>query len=164
MVGDGQRIAVPAVAELELALEVGAPQLIRGGPFGQRRAARAMARPAAALDQAVAIENRMDGALGRNPDVAVEPPDQELADLARPPVRFLSLQPDNQTFDRLGQLVGVAHRPARPVAQGPKPVRLVTIENLVAGLTGYAEIPADVRHRLAIQQAGDKAKALFHHR
>ncbi len=76
MVGDSQRIAVPAVAELELALEVGAPQIIGVVARGQRRAARAVARPAAALDQAMAIEDRMDGAFSRNPDVAVEPPDQ----------------------------------------------------------------------------------------
>jgi len=123
-----------------------------------------MARPAAALDQAVAIENRMDRAFGRNPDIAVKTPEEELADLACAPVRLLSLQPDNQSLDRLRQLVGVAHRPARPIAQGHQPVLLVTVENLVAGLTRYAEIPADVRHRLAIQQAGYKAKALFHHR
>jgi hypothetical protein len=43
-----------------------------------------VARPAAALDQTVTVENRMDGAFGRNPDVPIEPPDQELADLASP--------------------------------------------------------------------------------
>jgi hypothetical protein len=32
MVGDGQRIAVPAVAQFELALEVGAPQIIGAAP------------------------------------------------------------------------------------------------------------------------------------
>jgi hypothetical protein len=32
----------------------------------ERRAARAMARPAAAPDQAVAIEHRVDGAFGRH--------------------------------------------------------------------------------------------------
>ena len=37
-------------------------------------------------------------------------------------------------------------------------------ENLVAGLPGDTEIPANVRHGLAVQQAGHKAKALFHHR
>src|SRR4029453_10131471 len=48
---------------------------------------------------------------------------------------------------------------------GPKaPVLFVAIEYLVASLTGYPEIPADVRHGLPVQQAGDKAKALFHHR
>ena len=39
MVGDGQRIAVAAVAELELALEVGAPQIVGRGALRQRRAA-----------------------------------------------------------------------------------------------------------------------------
>src|ERR1700688_4003658 len=106
MVGDGQRIAVLAVAELELPLEVSAPQIIGGSPFGQRRAARAVARPAAALDQAVTIENRMDGAFGRNSDVPIEPPDQQFADLARSPMRLLGLQTDDQALDLLRQLIG----------------------------------------------------------
>src|SRR6202022_1829635 len=110
MVGDGQRIAVATVAELELALEVGAPQLVGRGALRQRRAARAMARPAAAPDQAVTIEHRMDGALGRHPDVPIEPPDQELADLARAPVWLLGLEPDNQALDLNRQLIGIAHR------------------------------------------------------
>ena len=63
MIGDRQRITVAAVAQLELALEVDTPQIIGYGALRQRRAARAMARPAAALDQAVTIEDRMDGAL-----------------------------------------------------------------------------------------------------
>ena len=58
MVGDGQRIAVSAIAELELALEIGAPQIIGKRTLRQRRAARAVARPAAALDQAVANRAR----------------------------------------------------------------------------------------------------------
>src|SRR3979409_676446 len=59
MVCDGQRVAVPPVAELELAFEVGAPQVIGHGALGQRRAARAVARPAATLDPALAIESPM---------------------------------------------------------------------------------------------------------
>ena len=62
MIGDGQRIAIASIAELELALEVGAPQIIGSSARGQRRAARAVARPAAALDQAMAVEDGMDGA------------------------------------------------------------------------------------------------------
>src|SRR3954470_13031441 len=106
MIGNGERIAVAAIAEPELALEVGAPQIIGSDTRGQRRAARAVARPAATLDQAVAIENRMDGALGRYSDIAAEPPDQELANLTRAPVRLLGLQPDNQALNLLRQLVG----------------------------------------------------------
>lgn len=93
MVGDGQWVTVLAIAELEFALEVGAPQIIGKRALRQRRAARAVARPAAALDQAVAIEHRMNGALGGNPDVAVEPTHQQFADLAGAPVRLLALQP-----------------------------------------------------------------------
>src|SRR3979411_2659138 len=96
MVCDGQRVAVPPVAEFELAFEVGAPQVIGHGALGQRRAARAGAGPPGTLDQAVAIENRMDGAFGRYSDIAAEPPDQELANLARAPVRLLGLQPGKQ--------------------------------------------------------------------
>ena len=50
----------------------------------------------------------MDGALGRNPDVAIEPPDQQFADLACAPMRLLALEADNQALGWLRQLVGVA--------------------------------------------------------
>src|SRR5262249_62105783 len=115
-VGDGQRIAVAAMTELELALEAGAPQIVGSPARGQRRAARAVARPAAALDQAMAIEHRMDGAFGGNPDIAIEPPNQQFADLARAPVRLLGLQADNQALHLLRELVGIAHPPPLAVA------------------------------------------------
>src|SRR5882672_2640593 len=76
-----------------------------------------VARPAAALDQAMAVEDRMDGALGRNPDIAVQPSDQQFPDLARAPVRLLGLETDNQALDLLRQPVGIAHRPPRSIAQ-----------------------------------------------
>jgi hypothetical protein len=44
-----------------------------------------MARPAAAPDQAVAIEDRMDGALGGTRDIAVEAPDQQSSRMLRAP-------------------------------------------------------------------------------
>ena len=142
MVGDGQRVAIVAVAELELALEVGAPQLVRRRACGQRRAARTMPRAAAALDQPVAVENGMDGALGGDPDIAVEPPHQEFSDLAGAPVRLLALEPDDQALDLRRQLVGVAHRPPRAVAQCLQAVFLVAVEDLVAGLARDPELPA----------------------
>src|SRR6185312_2242349 len=164
MVGDGQWIAVAPIAELELALEVSAPQIIGPSARGQRRAARAMARHAATLDQTVTVENRMDGAFGGKPDIAIEPPDQQFADLARAPVRLLGLQADNQALDLFRQLIGIAHRSPGTIAQGSQSLLPVAIENLVAGLTRYPELPADVRHGLPVQQAGDKAKAFFHNR
>src|SRR3954452_18661017 len=100
-----------ATCEFELALEVGTPQIIGCRPLRQRRAARAMARPTPALDQSVTVEDCMDGAFGRDLDVAVEPPHQEFADLAGAPVRLLALEPDDQGLDLLGELVGVADWP-----------------------------------------------------
>src|SRR5690349_18370350 len=133
MVGDGQWVTVLAIAELELALEVGTPQIIGKRALRQRRAPRALARPAAALDQAVAIEHRMNGALGGNPDVAVEPAHQQFADLAGAPVWLLALQPDDQGLELLRELVGVADRSPGAVAQRLQAVFLVAVENLIAG-------------------------------
>src|SRR5262249_1926160 len=101
-----------------------------------------MAPVAATLDQAVTVEHRVDGACGRKGNISIEPPNQELAELAGAPMRLLGLQADDQTFELLRQLVGVAHRPPRSVAQGLEPVFLVAIEDLVASLPGYPEIPA----------------------
>src|SRR5262245_43044932 len=116
MVADRQGKAVAAITELELALEVGAPEIIGGQPLGQRRAARAMARPAAPLDQAMAVEHRMDRALCRNPDIPVELSDQQLPNLAGAPMRLVVLQPDDQGLDLLRELVGVTDRPPGAVA------------------------------------------------
>ena len=164
MIGDGQGVAVPAIAELELALEVGAPQIVGKRPLRQRRAARAMARPASTLDQAMAVKHRVDGALGRNLDVSVEPAHQQFADLARTPVRLLGLEADDKGLDLLRELVGIAHRPSGAVAERLQAVFLVAIENLVAGLARYAELPADLGHGFPFQKPGDKAKALLHYR
>ena len=58
VVGDGERVAVAAVAELELALEVGAPQVVgRGAGDSGVPVARWRGRPGA-LDQAVAVRAR----------------------------------------------------------------------------------------------------------
>src|SRR5438105_6163568 len=48
------------------------------------------------LTQAGAIENRMDGAPGGNPDVAGEPAHQELPDLACAPMRLVAFEPIRQ--------------------------------------------------------------------
>jgi hypothetical protein len=95
---------------------------------------------------------------------AIEPAHQRLADLAGAPVRLLVLQPDNQGLELLRELVGVAYWPPGAVAQRFQPVLLVAVENLVAGLAGYAELPADLGHGFPVQKPGDKAQALLHHR
>src|ERR1700681_4038591 len=101
MVGDGERIAVLAVAELELALEIGTPQLVGCGTRRQRGSGSAITCPADAFDQAMAIEHGMDSALGGHADIAGQAADQELADLARAPVRLLPFEPHDEAFDLL---------------------------------------------------------------
>src|SRR5215471_6536584 len=123
-----------------------------------------MARPAAAFDQTVPIEHRVDGALGRNPNIAIEAPNQELADLARAPMWLRGFELDNQGLDLSRQLVGIAYRAFGAVAQRLEPVLLVTVKDLVAGLARNAELPAHIRHRLPVQETSDKAQTLFHHR
>ena len=117
MVGDSQRKAVPAIAELELALEIGAPEVVWHSAGRQRRAGGPVPRPSRDLDQAVPVEHGVDRALGRNADVAVKSADQGFADLASTPMGFVTLGHDDQALDLPRQLVGVANRPARAVGQ-----------------------------------------------
>ena len=70
----------------------------------------------------MALAQGVDRALGRNPPVAVQPPDQQLADLARVPMRLVALEADDQALDLRRQLIGVAHWPARAVAERLEPV------------------------------------------
>src|ERR1700686_1418436 len=140
MVGCGEWIAVVSVAELELALEVGAPQIVGCGAGRQRRSGGAVARSADVFDQAMAVENGMDRAPGWHAHIAGQPPHQEFADLARTPMRLAALEADNQALDLPRQLVGIAHRPARTVGQGFKPMLLVTVEDFIAGFARYAEL------------------------
>src|SRR6267143_560638 len=164
VVGDSQRKAVPAIAELELALEIGAPEVVWRGAGRQRRAGRPVPRPSRDLDQAVPVENGVDRALGRNADVAVQSADQDLADLAGTPMGLVALGRDDQALDLPRQLVGVANRPARTVGQGLEAVFLVALEDLVAGLARNAERATDLAHRFAVQQLSDEPQALVHHR
>ena len=100
MVGDGQRIAVPAVAEFELTLVIGAPQFVGCHAGGKWGAAGAMARAADGFNQAVPMQDSMDRALGRDArNGIVEAAQQQLADLASAPVRLLALEGDDQFLD-----------------------------------------------------------------
>src|SRR3981189_3651514 len=124
MVCDGQRVAVPPVAERELAFEVGAPQVIGHGALGQRRAARAVARPPATLDHAVATENRMDGAFGRYSDIAAEPPDRSSRILRAPQCGFSAFSRTIRLSTCCGSWLGerTGRRGPSPRAENPRPL------------------------------------------
>src|SRR5215210_3251943 len=106
------------VAELELAFEVGAPEIVRRRPSRERCSGRAMARAARLLDQPVSVQHGVDGALGRDAHVPGPAADQEFADLACAPVRLVTLEAYDQALDLGRQLIGIAHRPTRAVGQG----------------------------------------------
>jgi hypothetical protein len=110
------------------------------------------------------MKDGMNGASGGNAHVAGKPSDQELADLASAPMRLVALEGQDEAFDLLRELVGIAHRPPRPVVQSLDAVFLVAVEDFVTGLTRDAERTADLRHWLAIQKLCDKPQALVHDR
>src|SRR5436190_703084 len=94
----------------------------------------------------------MDGTFGGNPDVACQPADQEIADFAGAPMRLVALGVDDEAFELLRKLIGIAHRSTRSIGEGFEPMLPIAVEDLVAGFTGDAELTADVRHRLPIER------------
>jgi hypothetical protein len=107
-----------------------------------------MSHTTAALDQAMAIQHRVDGALGRNFDSG-ESADQALSDLAGTPAGMLALHVENEILHLKRQLMRVAVWTTASIGKPLNAAFLVTIEDLVAGLAGDAELPAQFRHRLA---------------
>jgi hypothetical protein len=79
-------------------------------------------------------------------------------------VRLLSLDGDDARLELGRQLVGEPDRPARAVGERLEPVFLVAVENLVTGLAGDTGVAADLGHRLAIEDTGEKAQAFVHNR
>ena len=164
MVGDGERIAAACVAEAELTFEISAAKIVGVGARRERRSLGAASRAAHAADQAVAIEHGVDGALRGDAQVAGQPADQQLANLARAPMRLAALEADDQPLDLRRELVGVADRPAGSVGEGCAALVLVAGEEFVAGFAGDAELAADVGDGFSFEDAGDEAEAFFHGR
>src|SRR6202158_357109 len=96
----------------------------------------------------------MDGAFGRDLDLR-EPADQALTDLTSTPAGVLALHVQDIVLHLKGQLMGIAIRTSASVRQPLNSALLVAIEDLVAGLAGNAELPAEFRH---------KFKSFVHHR
>jgi len=61
IVGDRQRITIPFIVELELALVIGAPEVVGMQPLGQGRPFSSIASAGHGFDQAMAIQNGMNG-------------------------------------------------------------------------------------------------------
>lgn len=149
MIGDGQRVAIIFVAQPELALVVGAPQVVGLLPRRQWRTLGTVAFAAAALDQTMPLEHGVNGAARGNPDLTGKAAQQAFADLACAPVRLLAFQSEDGGLDLLRQLVAIAPGPARTVRQGFQTRLFVAVKDLVAGFARDSELPAKLDHRLA---------------
>jgi len=96
----------------------------------------------------MAIEHGMDGAFGRNLDVG-EAAAQALADFTSTPAGVLVLHVQDVVLHLKGKLMGVAIGTTASIRQPLNSAFLITIEDLVTGLAGYAELPAEFRHAFA---------------
>ena len=101
MIGDGEGIAVASIAELEFALEVGAPEVVGRDPLRQRRAGGAPTG-IQRFDETMPAKDRMDRALGGDAKIAVQLTDEYFPDLAGAPVGLVLLAADDQAFDLPG--------------------------------------------------------------
>src|SRR6516225_8066682 len=101
----------------------------------------------------MAMKHGMDGALGGDADVAGEALDEQFPDLPRAPMRLVLLEPYDHALDRLGQLVRIAHRPSRAVRERLEALVLIAVKDLVAGLPGDTELPAQLAHAFSIEKA-----------
>src|SRR6516164_5378938 len=90
MIGDRQRVTIVMIPQQELALEIGAPELIRVLAEGEFGALSATTHPTAALHQAMTIQHGVDGAFSRDGDPG-KSAQEALTDLAGTPARVLTL-------------------------------------------------------------------------
>jgi hypothetical protein len=74
----------------------------------------------------------------------------------------LLLQLYDQLLDLEGQPVRLPVRPARAIRESFKSTVFVSGEDLVAGLTGDIELPAQHRHLLPIQQPSHEPQPFVH--
>src|ERR1700682_1041849 len=107
-----------------------------------------MTHTAAALDQSVTIQHRMDSALGRNGN-AGEPANQAFADFSSTPAGVLALHIQDVVLDLERKLVGIALGTPACVSEPLHPPFLIRIEDLVAVLAGDPHLPENSPHRLA---------------
>jgi hypothetical protein len=86
--------------------------------------------PANARHQAVAVAYAKDGADCWQPHLAGQPASQPLADLARAPMVFFALEPDNQSLNLGRERIGVMHRPAGAILKRSQPSSLQRLKIL----------------------------------
>src|SRR6266567_5146804 len=111
----------------------------------------------------MAIEHRMDGALGRDGNSG-ESAQEALANLAGTPARVLALHVQDEVFHLEGKLIRIAVGPSASVRQPLHPTLLVATEDFVACLARDPKLPAEIRHFLAGWPASHELQPFIHHR
>src|ERR1700740_1321505 len=96
----------------------------------------------------MAIEHRMDGALGGDRNSG-ESAQQALANLAGTPAGVVALHILDEVFHLEGKLIGIAIGASASVRQPLHPAFLVAVEDLVTRLARDPKLPAEIRHLLA---------------
>src|SRR5437762_6525659 len=93
------------------------------------------------VNQAVAIEHRVDGADRRGLDIAMQPPEL-FADLRCAPTRAFPLELNDRLLDLGWQPVGVSVGPSTTIGESVEATVLVALVDLVAGLARDIELAA----------------------
>src|SRR5215469_5154314 len=115
-------------------------------------------------DQAMPIENGVNGAAGGDFDRVRQSPQQALADFASSPSWFLAPGCDDRRLDLFRELVGVAKGPASAVAQTFHAALLIAFQDLVSSLARDTKLSAQRRHTFAILEPDHEAHAFIHNR
>ena len=160
-VGDGQRIAIAPIGEHELALVVGAPQVVGLAGHRQRRPPSAVAPPLRRLTSPWRSSTACTVEIAGRCTSRIKPR-QPLPDLGRAPGRLLPLQPDDQRLDLQRQLVGMPVGTPRAVGEPLHSAVAIALEDFVAGLARDRELLAQPRQSLAVQQPCDELHPLVH--
>ncbi len=162
-VGHRQGVAVEAVERLELALEVGAPDLVRSG--GSQRHRPRMPRrapPSAWLDQTMALEDGPDRRGHRQHEGGVTR-GEVVEELAWPPPWVRLPAGDEESLHLRRGLVGARLRGAVLISKAVEAALLEAAEPLVAGLAADVEASAELGHGVEALLMGEDEAGAFGH-
>jgi hypothetical protein len=151
VIGDRQRIAILPISQQELSLVVGAPELVGALPRRERSSLRAPPGTTTALHKAVAIEQGMDGTVGRNFNPR-KSANQTLTNLSSTPGGVLVLQVQDVVLYLERQLVCVVMGPPASICEALNAAFLIAVEDLVT-----CKVPPSPR-----RLAGEPQTAFFH--
>jgi hypothetical protein len=140
-ISDGERITVAGISQSKLALVIRAPKFV--GLFsGGKRGPLGLETPAgSSMDEVMAIQDGVDGALGGRPKVGVTA-DQDLSDLGCSPAGLVLSDLNDRVLHLNRKLVRLAVGSTAAVGEALDPDISVAVPNLIAGLPGDAEFAA----------------------